>query len=77
MREGYLAVAVRSATSAVEGAEPLLTALGGGAGVGSVLGVAWAMHKGYSQWERSAAYGSVGGALVGAALLLVDIGQNV
>ena len=50
MGEGYLAIAVRSATSAVEGAEPLLTALGGGAGVGSVLGIAWAMHKGYSRW---------------------------
>jgi hypothetical protein len=35
------------------------------------------MHKGYSQWERSAAYGSVGGAPVGATLLLVDMGQNV
>ena len=56
-----------------ESAQPLFTTIGGGAAVGSVLAVAWALQHDACHLDRAAAYGSVGGALFGAALLAMDI----
>jgi hypothetical protein len=60
-----------------ETVQPLFAALGGGAAVGSALGLAWAMHRGDAHWEKAAAYGSVGGALFGALLITGDLLRQV
>jgi hypothetical protein len=57
--------------------QPLFAALGGGAAVGSALAIALEMKSDEPKWDRAAAYGSVGGALVGALLLMVDMSQAV
>lgn len=72
--ESYLALLAREA-SAVESVQPLVTALGGGAALGSVLAFALEMRSDKPKWDRAAAYGSVGGALFGAFLLVVDMSR--
>ncbi len=74
--ESYLTLAARAA-SAVETAQPLFAALGGGAALGSVLAFALEMQKDEPRWDRAGAYGSVGGALFGALLLVVDMSHSV
>ena len=59
-----------------ESVQPLFMAIGGGATIGSVLAVAWAVRRDGRPLDRAAAYGSVGGALAGAALLVLDIAMN-
>jgi hypothetical protein len=74
--ESYLTLAARGA-SAVEAAQPLFAALGGGAALGNVLAFAWEIRQDDPRWDRAIAYGSVGGALVGALLLVVDMARGV
>jgi hypothetical protein len=68
---------VMERVSAVETAQPLFAALGGGAAVGSVLAIALELQRSEPRWDRAAAYGSVGGALFGAILLAIDISHAV
>jgi hypothetical protein len=68
---------LRLATSAVEAAQPLFAAVGGGAAVGSVLGVAWEARSEAPQWDRAAAIGSMCGALVGAGLIVADLARSI
>lgn len=74
--EPYLTFAARGA-SAVEVAQPLFAALGGGAALGSVFAFALEMQKDEPRWDRAAAYGSVGGAMFGALLLVVDMSNGI
>jgi hypothetical protein len=74
--ESYLTLAARG-VSAVEAAQPLFAALGGGAALGSVLALALEMQEDEPRWDRAAAYGSVGGALFGALLLVVDMSKAI
>lgn len=74
--EPYLTLAARDG-SAVESAQPLFVALGGGAALGNVLAFAWEMQRDEPRWDRAVAYGSVGGALFGALLLMVDLGRSI
>lgn len=72
--ESYLAL-LAGATSTIETVQPLFAALGGGAALGSVLAFAVEMQSDRPKWDRAAAYRSVGGALFGAFLLVVDMGR--
>jgi hypothetical protein len=74
--ESYVALALRSVASTVETAEPLITAISGSAAVGGVLGLAWAMGRDESSWERPTAIGTVCGSLVGALLVVVDLANG-
>jgi hypothetical protein len=74
--EPYLTLAARG-LSAVETAQPLFAALGGGAALGSVLALALEVRKDVPRWDRAAAHGTVGGALFGAFLLVVDMSRVV
>jgi hypothetical protein len=74
--EPYLALAARGA-SAVEAAQPVFAALGGGAALGNVLAFAWEIRHDEPRWDRAIAYGSVGGALAGALLLVVDMARGL
>ena len=65
------------APSAVETVQPVFAALGGGAALGSILKLAWELWQDDPQFDRAAATGSVWGALVGAALLAMDIARGV
>lgn len=57
--------------------QPLFAALGGGAALGNVLALALEVRKDEPRWDRAAAHGTVGGALFGAFLLVVDMGRVV
>ena len=74
--EPYLTHVARG-VSAVEAVQPLFAALGGGAALGTVLAFAVEMQSDSPQWDRAAAYGSVGGALFGAFLLVIDMSRLV
>ena len=63
--------------SAVETAQPVFAALGGGAALGSILRLAWELQREEPQFDRAAATGSVWGAVAGAVLLAADIVRGV
>lgn len=53
--------------------EPLITTIGGCATIGAVLACAHELGRDDPRWDAAMGKGSVWGAVVGAALLAIDI----
>jgi len=56
-----------------EDAEPVFSAIAGGAAVGSALACAWAVRQDTPQWDKAMGLGAAYGATVGAGLLVLEM----
>jgi hypothetical protein len=61
----------------IQSVETVTAVIGGCAALGSVLMCAREIRRDERQWDAAIGWGSVGGALVGAGILVIEIGANV
>jgi hypothetical protein len=57
--------------------ETATSVIGGCAALGSILMCAREAVRDEPQWDAAIGWGSIGGALLGAGILLIDIGSNL
>jgi hypothetical protein len=64
-------------SSFLENVETVTAVIGGCAALGSVLMCALEVRNEERHWDEAIGWGSVGGGIVGAGFLLIEIGRNV